>query len=112
MAAPDQEMLPVTKTEGKDETSKGTDASDKKQASTTLPPQVQLLHLLRQNLALIERAVTHLEPRFTARVLRTLPYIRKRLILHPEVLATAVKEGTPEGKSVTIVTRSSGDTRD
>ncbi|KDN40963.1 hypothetical protein K437DRAFT_275585 [Tilletiaria anomala UBC 951] len=67
------------------------------EAAPTTPPQVQLLVLLRQNLALIERSVTHMEPRFTARILRTLPYTRKRLTLYSNVLATAVKEGLQPG---------------
>lgn len=64
-----------------------------------IPPQSELLFLLRQNLALIERSVTLLEPRFTARVLRTIPYSRKRIDVWPSVLATAVSEGVSRGTS-------------
>ncbi|EST05007.1 Proteasome component (PCI) domain protein [Kalmanozyma brasiliensis GHG001] len=53
----------------------------------------QLLSLLRHNFLLIERSVSHIEQRFTARVLRTLPYVRRKVNAHPEVLALAVQEG-------------------
>ncbi|SAM82700.1 probable 26S proteasome non-ATPase regulatory subunit p58 [Ustilago bromivora] len=53
----------------------------------------QLLALLRHNFLLIERSVSHIEQRFTARVLRTLPYVRRKVNAYPEVLALAVQEG-------------------
>lgn len=53
----------------------------------------QLLALLRHNFLLIERSVSHIEQRFTARVLRTLPYVRRKINAYPEVLAFAVNEG-------------------
>ncbi|CCF51956.1 putative 26S proteasome non-ATPase regulatory subunit p58 [Ustilago hordei] len=53
----------------------------------------QLLALLRHNFMLIERSVSHIEQRFTARVLRTLPYVRRKVNTYPEVLALAVQEG-------------------
>lgn len=61
----------------------------------TKPPseKEQLLALLRHNFLLIERSVSHIEQRFTARVLRTLPYVRRKVNAYPEVLALAVQEG-------------------
>ncbi|PWN49913.1 hypothetical protein IE53DRAFT_387833 [Violaceomyces palustris] len=55
-------------------------------------PKEQLLSLLRHNLLLIERSVSHIEQRFTARVLRTLTYTRKNILQHPEVLALVIHE--------------------
>ncbi|KAN0065184.1 26S proteasome non-ATPase regulatory subunit [Thecaphora frezii] len=52
----------------------------------------QLLALLRHNLLLIERSVSHVEQRFTARVLRTLPYVRRKVNAYPDVLALVVSE--------------------
>lgn len=72
-------------------------ASGEADEAPKTPPQSELLFLLRQNLALIERSVTLLEPRFTARVLRTIPYTRKRIDVWPSVLATAVSEGYSRG---------------
>ncbi len=99
MAAADDKM-DAQPTAGAADPKKDTTSTASKDKATPAPPapQVQLLTLLRQNLALIERAVTSLEPRFTARVLRTLPYIRKRLTIYPEVLATAIQEGLVSGE--------------
>ncbi|TKY84829.1 hypothetical protein EX895_005909 [Sporisorium graminicola] len=68
---------------------KAADAADIKPPSE----KEQLLALLRHNFLLIERSVSHIEQRFTARVLRTLPYIRRKVNAYPEVLALAVQEG-------------------
>ncbi|SPO26441.1 probable 26S proteasome non-ATPase regulatory subunit p58 [Ustilago trichophora] len=64
-------------------------------APVVKPPseREQLLALLRHNFLLIERSVSHIEQRFTARVLRTLPYVRRKVNAFPEVLALAVQEG-------------------
>ncbi|CDS00205.1 hypothetical protein [Sporisorium scitamineum] len=64
-------------------------------AAAVKPPseKEQLLALLRHNFLLIERSVSHIEQRFTARVLRTLPYVRRKVNAYPEVLALAVQEG-------------------
>lgn len=64
-------------------------------ATSVKPPseREQLLALLRHNFLLIERSVSHIEQRFTARVLRTLPYVRRKVNAYPEVLALAVQEG-------------------
>ncbi|SPO26723.1 probable 26S proteasome non-ATPase regulatory subunit p58 [Ustilago trichophora] len=73
------------------------EASAAKPADTPVvkPPseREQLLALLRHNFLLIERSVSHIEQRFTARVLRTLPYVRRKVNAYPEVLALAVQEG-------------------
>ncbi|EJU02426.1 diphenol oxidase-A2 [Dacryopinax primogenitus] len=54
--------------------------------SEPISPNVEI----KQNLVLIDRAVTTLEPRFTHRVLRTLNHLRKKL--NDEVLSKAVEE--------------------
>ena len=63
-------------------------------ADAPKPPseQEQLLSLLRHNLLLIERSVSHIEQRFTARVLRMLPYVRRKVNAHPDVLSFVVQE--------------------
>ncbi|SJX63490.1 probable 26S proteasome non-ATPase regulatory subunit p58 [Sporisorium reilianum f. sp. reilianum] len=68
-------------------------------AAAVKPPseKEQLLALLRHNFLLIERSVSHIEQRFTARVLRTLPYVRRKVNAYPEVLALAVHEGILAG---------------
>lgn len=61
---------------------------------TPRSPKDLTLSLLRHNLALIVRSVIHLEPRFAARAIRTITSTRKLCILHPDVLARLVEEGT------------------
>lgn len=48
---------------------------------------------IKHNLALISRAVTLLEPRFTTRALRSLPALRKKLGAKGEFLAEVVRSG-------------------
>lgn len=61
-------------------------------------PKELVLSLLRHNLHLIVKSVAHLEPRFAARVLRTVSSTRKLCLLHPDVLARVVEEGTAKGE--------------
>ncbi|CEH16824.1 26S proteasome regulatory complex, subunit RPN3/PSMD3 [Ceraceosorus bombacis] len=65
----------------------------------TLSSEEQFLHLLRHNLTLITRGVTHLEPRFTARALRSLTSTRRKAAAHPDVLATIIEEGDADESS-------------
>jgi 26S proteasome regulatory subunit N3 len=55
---------------------------------------------IKSNLALIERAVSTLEPRFTHRVLRTLTALRKRI--DAAVLRTAIEEVYVKGELLRI----------
>lgn len=82
---------------GKDAAQDG-DAAKAAAAATPPPsPKDLTLHLLRHNLALVVRSVAHLEPRFAARAMRTISSTRKLCLLHPDVLATTVEEGTAKG---------------
>ena len=65
---PDVEMKP---TEDK--------LSDKKNEEDQKPSPPSPLTEIKNNVALLERAVSTLEPRFTHRVLRTLTALRKRI---------------------------------
>lgn len=71
-------------------------------AAPPASPQDALLALLRHNLALVQRSVSHLEPRFTARALRTLTTVRRRVVEHPDVLALALVEalGAEDAKAL------------
>lgn len=51
---------------------------------------------IRTNLALIDKAVTTMEPRFTHRVLRTFSALRKRI--DASVLRAAVEDAYTKGK--------------
>lgn len=51
---------------------------------------------IKANIALIERAVATLEPRFTHRVLRSLNHLRKRL--DDKILRDAINESYVPGK--------------
>lgn len=69
--------------------------------STPVPPPSPATEI-KNNAALIERAVSTLEPRFTHRVLRSLTTLRKRLD------ATVLKEASvalyPKGSPVSLLT--------
>ncbi|KAE8226504.1 hypothetical protein CF319_g924 [Tilletia indica] len=85
-----------TKT-GKDDSSKATTEEKKTPAPTPLPADQQLLALLRQNISLLQRTITNVEPRFTARVIRTLPATRLRITQHPHILKQVIaQEATPQ----------------
>ena len=65
-------------------------SSDKKTEEVQKPsPPPSPLTEIRNNVALLERAVSTLEPRFTHRVLRTLTALRKRI--NDTVLKEAVE---------------------
>lgn len=69
----DIEMKPAEEKK-KDEATEGEEAKvEEKKLPPTVPEEIKI------NVALIERAVSTLEPRFTLRVLRTLAALRKRL---------------------------------
>ncbi|EIN08413.1 PCI-domain-containing protein [Punctularia strigosozonata HHB-11173 SS5] len=67
----DVEMKPA------DKAAKSKEQEEKKEEKKELPPTP--LQEIRANLALIERGVSTLEPRFTNRVLRTLTSLRKKI---------------------------------
>lgn len=76
---PDVEMKPADSKTKRDE--------EKKEEPKVLPsPVIEI----KSNIALIDRAVSTLEPRFTHRVLRTLTALRKRI--DSEVLRNAIDE--------------------
>jgi 26S proteasome regulatory subunit N3 len=58
---------------------------------------------IKQNLTLINRAVHNLEPRFTARVLRTLTGLRKKL--YREALQEVVNDLYPKSQSSPLLNR-------
>ena len=80
---PDVEMKPA-------ETKAGEKKEDKEQPVPPTPAAE-----IKSNLALIDRAVSTLEPRFTHRVLRTLSALRKRI--DASVLREAIEEAYAKG---------------
>lgn len=77
MSSKDVEMKPVDskKLENKDDKKK----DDKEKEVAPAPPPPTPAQEIKTNVALIERGVSTLEPRFTNRVLRNLTALRKRL---------------------------------
>lgn len=74
----------------KDEAKEGEEEKvEEKKLPPTVPEEIKI------NIALIERAVSTLEPRFTLRVLRTLAALRKRL--DSTILAEAIDSVYPPG---------------
>lgn len=89
---PDVEMKP-TDSKPKDGKKDG-EKEEKKEAAPPPPPPTPEAEI-KANIALIERAVATLEPRFTHRVLRTLATLRKRI--DEKVLRNAISEVYAKG---------------
>jgi 26S proteasome regulatory subunit N3 len=77
---PDVEMKPT-----EDKLSDKKSEEDQKPS----PPSLSPLTEIKNNVALLDRAVSTLEPRFTHRVLRTLTALRKRI--NDTVLSEAIE---------------------
>ncbi|WEW57568.1 26S proteasome non-ATPase regulatory subunit [Emydomyces testavorans] len=67
----------------------GTESEEAK-SSEKLDPKVKALSDIKSNFILLERAVTHFDPRFTLRVLRTISSMRKQL--SADLLAQVIVE--------------------
>ena len=86
----DVEMKPAADDKSKTETETKT---------TPAPPPLTPVQEIKANVALIEKAVSSLEPRFTHRVLRTLNVLRRKI--DDSVLRDAVGEVYPNGTYAT-----------
>ncbi|KAK0546755.1 26S proteasome non-ATPase regulatory subunit [Tilletia horrida] len=105
MAGADKkQQQPAKKANGDDQSKKKDGEASKSSGSTSaetkpvipLPADQQLLALLRQNISLLQRTITNVEPRFTARVIRSLPATRSRIQQHPHILKQVItQEATP-----------------
>ncbi|KAL1741929.1 PCI domain-containing protein [Schizophyllum fasciatum] len=82
----DVEMKPADSKDKKEE------KNEKKEEPKPLPPPTPQQEI-KANVALIERAVSMMEPRFTHRVLRTLTALRKRI--DDAVLRDAIQDAYP-----------------
>lgn len=87
---PDVEMKPA---EDKSKASDKDKEPEKEKEPAPVPPTP--VQEIKANIALIERAVTTLEPRFTHRVLRSLSSLRKKL--DDQILRDAIQEVYPKG---------------
>ena len=85
------------KTEEKDKSKK----DDKVDASKKVEEKPTPTAEIKSNIALIERAVADLEPRFTHRVLRPLSALRKRL--DNKILRDAIEENYPTGVCIASI---------
>jgi len=89
----DVEMKPAEEKTKDEKTKDETKNDDKKDESKPPPSPVADI---KSNIALIERAVSTLEPRFTHRVLRTFTSLRKRI--DDKVLRDAIEEVYMKGE--------------
>jgi 26S proteasome regulatory subunit N3 len=64
-----------------------------KQAEVEVDPKVKAMQDIKNNFTLLERAVTHFDPRFTLRVLRSISSMRKQIT--PDALAEVIVETYP-----------------
>jgi 26S proteasome regulatory subunit N3 len=83
-------QLAMADVEMKPEDSKVTDQQKDKDKDIEKPPQTTPVAEIKSNVALIERAVSTIEPRFTHRVLRSFTALRKRT--DAKVLRDAIEE--------------------
>lgn len=83
----DVDMLPTDKDKS--------DTEKKDSEEQAKPPPVTPVDEIKSNIALIERAVTTLEPRFTHRALRTLTALRKKT--DESILVSAIRQVYPNG---------------
>ena len=90
MAPTDVEMKPADKKEDEKKEEKKTE--EEKEEKPPLTPQQEI----KANVALVERGVSMLEPRFIQRVLRSLTALRKRL--DANVLKGAIEEVYVKGE--------------
>jgi len=81
----------MTDVEMKPAEDKALDENKEEQKPTPISPAAEI----KMNVALIDRAVSTLEPRFTHRVLRTLTALRKRI--DDSVLCDAIVGIYPQG---------------
>lgn len=92
----DVDMKPVDDKTKEDKTQE--EKPQEEEVKETKPAPPTPVQEIKANVALIDRAVSTLEPRFTHRVLRTLTSLRKRL--DDKVLRDAVTEIYPDGTRV------------
>ena len=76
MAPPDVEMKSEDQTKDKEDKKKDEEKEKEKEKT---PPPLTPVQEIKANVALIERGVSTLEPRFTHRVLRNLTALRRKL---------------------------------
>ena len=85
-------MKPDNKKGAKDKDNKKEEPVKEEQKTPPLTPLAEI----KANLALIERAVSTLEPRLTHRIFRTFAALRKRI--DAKVLHSAVEEAYSKGE--------------
>ncbi|KDQ58425.1 hypothetical protein JAAARDRAFT_34215 [Jaapia argillacea MUCL 33604] len=73
-------------------------SQEEKEKATPPPPPPSPTAEIKSNIALIERAVATIEPRYTLRVLRTLTALRKKL--DDKVLQDAIEDVYPKDSAV------------
>ncbi|KAJ5726408.1 uncharacterized protein N7483_007765 [Penicillium malachiteum] len=76
----------------------GAEDSDIEQPEPEVNPTTKAIQDINANLTLLERAVTHFDPRFTLRVLRSISSMRKYIT--PEVLAAVIADIYPACSSM------------
>lgn len=89
-------VVPPSKTSksgGEDVTMEGTEGDESKQSEQQVDPVEKAAADMKSNFTLLDRAVTHFDPRFTLRVLRSISSMRKHLT--PDLLARVIVETYP-----------------
>ncbi|KAJ9603709.1 26S proteasome non-ATPase regulatory subunit [Cladophialophora chaetospira] len=79
------------------------DGDGEKEAEAEVDPQEKAIEEIKANLPLLERAVSQFDPRFSLRVLRSIPSVRKNLTAY--VLASVVTDAypTPTATAVSLL---------
>ncbi|RAH64032.1 proteasome regulatory particle lid subunit RPN3 [Aspergillus aculeatinus CBS 121060] len=69
------------------------EGADTEESKSEVDPKVKAVQDIKSNFTLLERAVSHFDPRFTLRVLRSISSMRKHIT--PDVLAEVIVENYP-----------------
>ncbi|KAL2009119.1 hypothetical protein VTN00DRAFT_7313 [Thermoascus crustaceus] len=75
----------------------GVEDADADKSESDVDPKAKTVQDIKNNFTLLERAVTHFDPRFTLRVLRSISSMRK--CLTPDVLAEVLVQTYPSSSS-------------
>lgn len=92
MASDKKEDVPVADKDGDVEMDVDTEAKEE----VVVDPVTQTINEIKENFKPLEQGVVNFDPRFTLRVLRSIPSLRKRVTL--EILSSVVRSTYPAGQ--------------
>ncbi|KAL2866001.1 proteasome regulatory particle lid subunit RPN3 [Aspergillus lucknowensis] len=76
------------------------EGTEGEETESEIDPKAKAIQDIKTNFTLLERAVTHFDPRFTLRVLRSISSMRKQIT--PEVLAKVIVDAYPKSSTTAL----------